>query len=74
MIHEDMEWDYDVLLFTGSLLQNFFVFNLDEEQEFYDRSLLEKNTRMILTRDVGELSGAGLLTLGYHPDIVFNDG
>lgn len=73
LIHEDMEWDYDLLLLTGSLLQHSFVFNLEEEQDFYDRSLLEKNTRMILTRDVGELSGAGLLTLGYHPDMVLHD-
>ena len=72
-IHEDMEYDYDFLLFSGSLLQASFSLDLDEETESYDRTLLEKNTRLIVTKNVGNLSEAWLLTIVYHPDFDLNN-
>lgn len=67
-IHEDIEEKYSGLLLSWSLLQTSLFVDLDEEMESYDRSHLQKNTRVLLTKQVGNLSEAGLLTLLYHPD------
>ncbi|MDD2536905.1 MAG: thermonuclease family protein [Candidatus Absconditabacteria bacterium] len=67
-IHEDIEEEFEFLQISGSLLAQSITIDLTQETESYDASLLEKNTRLILTKEVGELSEAGLLTLVYHPD------
>ncbi|MDR0369917.1 MAG: hypothetical protein LBH96_05450 [Candidatus Peribacteria bacterium] len=51
------------------MLQQPLYLDLDEETESYDRTLLQKNTRLIVAKEVGELSEAGLLTILYHPDL-----
>jgi hypothetical protein len=57
-IHEDMAYDYDFLLLTGSLIQTSLLLDLDDETESYDRYRLEKNTRLILANQVGNLAEA----------------
>jgi len=58
LIHQDLQWDYEQLFLTGSLLQNSFLLDLSEETESYDRDRLEKNTRLIVTKQVGNLATA----------------
>jgi hypothetical protein len=58
LLHEDIQWDYEFLLLTGSLLQTSLLLDLSEETESYDRTRLEKNTRPILAKTVGALSEA----------------
>lgn len=70
-LHEDIEWEYDAFFLSGSLLVNSpLEINLDNSDfDYFTRNDLEKNTRVILTQTQdGELSGAGLLTIVYHPD------
>jgi hypothetical protein len=58
LIHEDIQWDYDFLFLTGTLLQTSLLIDLSDETESYDRDRLEKNTRLLLTKTVGNLSEA----------------
>ena len=71
-IHEDIEYDYDSLLLSWSLLVQPIIIDLDRETESYDREKLQKNTRLILTTKVWDLTEAGLITIVYHPDLEFN--
>ncbi|MDR2190902.1 MAG: hypothetical protein LBP53_07190 [Candidatus Peribacteria bacterium] len=58
LIHEDMEDDYDFLIFSGSLLQTSLTLDLFDKTESYDRDNLQKNTRLIVANNVGNLSEA----------------
>ena len=71
-IHEDIEYDYDSLLLSWSLLVQPIIIDLDRETESYDREKLQKNTRLILTTKVWDLTEAGLITIVLHPDLEFN--
>ena len=72
-IHEDIEYEYDYLLLTWSLLTQDLIINLDEETETYDRENLQKNTRLILTTKAWDLTEAGLITIILQPDLKFNN-
>ena len=71
-IHEDIMYDYDSLLLSWSLLTQSITIDLDRETESYDREKLQKNTKLILTTKVWDLTEAGLITIVYHPDLEFN--
>ena len=72
LIHEDIEYEYDYLLLSGSLLTQSLTINLDEETENYDQEKLQKNTRLILTTKAWVLTEAGLITIVLQPDLWFN--
>lgn len=72
-IHEDIMYDYDSLLLSWSLLTQPITIDLDRETESYDREKLQKNTKLILTTKVWDLTEAGLITIVYHPDLEFNN-
>ena len=72
LIHEDIEYDYDSLLLSWSLLTQPIIIDLDRETETYDREKLQKNTRLILTTKAWALTEAGLITIVLHPDLNFN--
>ena len=72
LIHEDIEYDYDSLLLSWSLLTQPIIIDLDRETETYDREKLQKNTRLILTTKAWDLTEAGLITIVLHPDLNFN--
>ena len=72
-IHEDIEYEYDYLLLTWSLLTQDLTINLDEETETYDQEKLQKNTRLILTTKAWDLTEAGLITIILQPDLKFNN-
>jgi len=72
LIHEDIEYDYDSLLLSWSLLTQPITIDLDRETESYDREKLQKNTRLILTTKAWALTEAGLITIVLHPDLNFN--
>jgi hypothetical protein len=57
-IHEDIQWDYEKLFLTGSLLQTSLTLDLSDETESYDPDRLQKNTRLILAKKVGHLAEA----------------
>ena len=71
-IHEDIEYEYDSLLLSWSLLTQPIIMDLDRETETYDREKLQKNTRLILTTKDWDLTEAGLITIVLHPDLNFN--
>jgi len=71
-IHEDIEYEYDSLLLSWSLLAQPIIMDLDRETETYDREKLQKNTRLILTTKDWDLTEAGLITIVLHPDLNFN--
>ncbi|MDR0281934.1 MAG: hypothetical protein LBI53_01045 [Candidatus Peribacteria bacterium] len=58
LIREDIQWGYEKLLLSGSLLQTSLLLDLSGETESYDRDRLEKNTRLIVTKKVGNLAEA----------------
>lgn len=70
-IHEDIEYEYDSLLLSWSLLVQPITIDLDRETENYDREKLQKNTRLILTTKAWALTEAGLITIVLHPDLNF---
>ena len=72
LIHEDIEYEYDSLLLSWSLLTQPITIDLDRETETYDREKLQKNTRLILTTKAWALTEAGLITIVLHPDLEFN--
>jgi len=72
LIHEDIEYEYDSLLLSWSLLTQPITIDLDRETETYDREKLQKNTRLILTTKAWDLTEAGLITIVLHPDLNFN--
>ena len=72
LIHEDIEYDYDSLLLSWSLLTQPIIIDLDRETETYDREKLQKNTRLILTTKAWALTEAGLITIVYQSDLNFN--
>lgn len=71
-IHEDIQYEYDSLLLSWSLLAQPITIDLNRETETYDREKLEKNTRLILTTKAWPLTEAGLITIVLHPDLEFN--
>jgi hypothetical protein len=50
--------DYEQLLLSGSLLQTSLTLDLNDETESYARDDLEKNTRLIVAKQVGNLAEA----------------
>ena len=71
-IYEDIQYEYDSLLLSWSLLAQPITIDLDKKTESYDREKLQKNTRLILTTKVWDLTEAGLITIVYHSDLKFN--
>ena len=71
-IHEDIQYEYDSLLLSWSLLVQPITIKLDDETETYDREKLQKNTRLILTTKAWALTEAGLITIVLQPDLEFN--
>lgn len=72
-LYEDLEYEFDSIYLSGSLLNQPLLIDLYEENETYDMEKLQKNTKLILTTKAWELSEAWLITIIYHPDFKFNN-
>lgn len=71
-IHEDIQYEYDGLYLSWSLLEQPILLNLNERNETYDQESLQKNTKMILTTNQWNLGETWLITISYHDDLRLN--